>query len=71
MWEDIFVKQVIHRLIGRTEAAGAGAPSRRPHKSKQFVGRSGFAGRGGGDQDFSGETGAERRWAHRDCCAKG
>lgn len=36
---------------------------------KQFVGRSGFAGRAGGDADFSGETGAERRWAHRDCCA--
>jgi hypothetical protein len=36
---------------------------------KQFVGRSGFAGRAGGDEDFSGETGAERRWLHRACCA--
>jgi hypothetical protein len=64
------VKQVIHRLIGRTEPAGAGPAPRRLHKNKQFVGRSVFAGRGGGDQDFSGETGAERRWEHRDCCAK-
>jgi len=54
----------LNRMINlMRRAASGGTPD------KQFVGRSGFAGRAGGDTDFSGETGAERRWAHRDCCA--
>jgi len=69
------VKKMINRLVGRTEPTAAADLTKwkRPANSgghhKKFVGRSNFAGRAGGDEDFSGETGAERRWQHRACCA--
>ena len=68
------MRQLIKRIVGGTEpVAGPAVAGMRPEKQadypKEFVGRSVFAGRAGADEDFSGETGAERRWQHRSCCA--
>jgi hypothetical protein len=58
------LRQLIHRLTGRTDQPGVRVAALRANKDayrKRFVGRSSFAARGGADQDFSGETGAEGR----------
>lgn len=52
--------RMFNRVLGRAGSA------ERTADAKQFVGRMGFAGRAGADEDFSGETGAERRLAHRE-----
>jgi hypothetical protein len=51
---------MMYRLIGG-ERTSAAAHAHNGH----------FVGRVARDEDFSGETGAERRWKHRDCCGGG
>jgi hypothetical protein len=53
------IAKTLHRLAGTDTHATALLPRRRQH----------HVGRVSRDEDFSGETGAERRWKHRHCCS--
>jgi hypothetical protein len=59
---------LLNRILGRTTPESIGTGRLHLGGHKEVVGRVGFAGRSGGDEDFSGETGTDRRTAHRHCC---